>query len=474
MKSGNKMKGQKKKTQKKEKTKNEEKGKGDPNDLLKKLAVQHNRQSLQTDAADQASSSTPTDNEGDPNVTSRMSSAGAGSTNGDTELPEWFEDITTDNEDAFKELFDMLDSAKTGTLNVDGLYEGLKRVDSGITREEVEAVMNKLDKDGNGEIDFDEFLIHMTQGDTAGEDGQEGSRKGFSRRQRLFYTAITQFSMKTTLELEKKKIQPHVISHYTAGARLEGLTDRQLARQMKRLQRTAVHNDSPYAKPLPFVSQMNCSVVMASMYKLATERTEIGPMENPTIIHEISEDHEDEPIEHIAPLPWKAQWKMFTTRDSVVGKSNEDLLDNLRSRLNMTMKIKGSIKKKKPIIAKAAIPQIGKCRVPLPVLRVKYKRHRPSPTIDDLPNIREKATYALDDYYHKLRIVSVKNSYEHWDNLYADTIRSKKLLANFRTVYRAYSPHKEEEAFVVAPWIPGPYRHFRRKVDSRIRPFSAH
>lgn len=66
----------------------------------------------------------------------------------------------------------MLDSAKTGTLNVDGLYEGLKRVDSGITRDEVEAVMNKLDKDRNGEIDFDEFLIHMTQGDAAGEDGQ--------------------------------------------------------------------------------------------------------------------------------------------------------------------------------------------------------------------------------------------------------------------------------------------------------------
>lgn len=40
------MKGQKKKTQKKEKPQTEEKGKGDPNDLLKKLAVQHNRQSL--------------------------------------------------------------------------------------------------------------------------------------------------------------------------------------------------------------------------------------------------------------------------------------------------------------------------------------------------------------------------------------------------------------------------------------------
>ncbi|XP_052095574.1 uncharacterized protein LOC127730974 [Mytilus californianus] len=467
MKSGSKMKGKKKKAQKKEKTKTEEKGKGDPNDLLKKLAVQHNRQSLQIEA-DQVAHLAPADNEGVPHASSRMSSAGV-STNGDTELPEWFEDITTDNEDAFKELFDMLDSAKTGTLNVDGLYEGLKRVDSGITREEVEAVMNKLDKDGNGEIDFDEFLIHMTQGDTAGEGDQEGSRKGFSRRQRLFYTAITQFSMKTTLELEKKKHQPHVIGHYTAGARLEGLTDRQLARQMKRLQRTAVHHDSPYAKPLPFVSQMNCSVVPTSRYKLATERTEMGPKENTTLI----EIPEDGPIEPIAPLPWKAQWKMFTSRDSVVGKTNDDLLNNLRSRLNITMKIKGSIKKKKTI-AKAAIPQIGKCRVPLPVLRVKYIRHRPSPTIDDLPNIREKATNALDDYYHKLRKVSVKNSYEHWDNLYADTIRPKKLLENFRTVYRAYSPHKEEEAFVVTPWIPGPYRLFRRKVDSRIRPFSAH
>lgn len=71
----------------------------------------------------------------------------------------------------------MLDAAHTGTLNADNLYEGLRRVDSEITREEVEAALKKLDKDGNGEINFDEFLFHMTQGDLLeglGGDGKYG------------------------------------------------------------------------------------------------------------------------------------------------------------------------------------------------------------------------------------------------------------------------------------------------------------
>ena len=44
-----------------------------------------------------------------------------------------------------------------------------------------------------------------------------------------------------------------MISHYTAGARLIGLTTRQLEQQMKKMQKTAAKNDSPYAKPLQFV-----------------------------------------------------------------------------------------------------------------------------------------------------------------------------------------------------------------------------
>ena len=44
-----------------------------------------------------------------------------------------------------------------------------------------------------------------------------------------------------------------MISHYTAGARLIGLTTRQLTREMEKMQKTAEKNDSPYAKPLMFV-----------------------------------------------------------------------------------------------------------------------------------------------------------------------------------------------------------------------------
>lgn len=69
----------------------------------------------------------------------------------------------------------MLDVVYIGILNVDDLYEGLRCVDSEIMWEEVEVVFKKLDKDGNGEINFDEFLFYMIQGDLLeglGGDGQ--------------------------------------------------------------------------------------------------------------------------------------------------------------------------------------------------------------------------------------------------------------------------------------------------------------
>ena len=47
---------------------------------------------------------------------------------------------------------------------------------------------------------------------------------------------------------------PHVISCYTAGARLIGLNDKQLERQLRKMQKAAKNEKSPYAKPLPFVT----------------------------------------------------------------------------------------------------------------------------------------------------------------------------------------------------------------------------
>ena len=52
---------------------------------------------------------------------------------------------------------------------------------------------------------------------------------------------------------QKMRQAPHVISSYTAGARLIGLSDRQLEQELRRMQKEAKGQDSPYAKPLPFV-----------------------------------------------------------------------------------------------------------------------------------------------------------------------------------------------------------------------------
>ncbi|XP_060077399.1 uncharacterized protein LOC132556953 [Ylistrum balloti] len=451
-----------------------------------------------------------------PSESVEMSSSDSPHISGSTQvMPDWYEDLTDDHTSAFKELFDILDSSNTGLLNADSLYEGLKRVDSDITKEEVENVLKKLDKDGNGEIDFDEFLFHMTQG--GGESDEESDKKrgrNFSKRQRLFYTAITEFSLKTTLgEIERSYLArmrqaPHVLSHYTAGVRLIGLTDRQLQRQFKKMQKTARNNDSPYAKPLPFVSQSGAVKPKSirkqvgrkeiSQYKLAADRrhsplqrkktrmsakvlalaeTDVKPQ---IVIDAINSDHK---VTKEVQATINESLKMWDKRSSIVSRlPGSHLIANLRAKIRTNL-IQLDRTTEEPELEEQpkqsiAIDEKGdrsssssrrisgnREKVPLPVLKIKYLKHRP--TIDDLPNIREKATQAINDYYQNMRKATVKDAYTNWDKLYADTIRPKKLLENFRTVYRAYSPHKEEDAFVVCPWMPGPYRHFRTILRNR-------
>jgi hypothetical protein len=54
----------------------------------------------------------------------------------------------------------------------------------------------------------------------------------------------------------KARHVPHVISFYTAGARLIGLNDYQLEQQIRRMrkQKNVKNENSPYARPLPFLS----------------------------------------------------------------------------------------------------------------------------------------------------------------------------------------------------------------------------
>ncbi|XP_067679054.1 uncharacterized protein [Haliotis asinina] len=481
---------------------------------------------------------------------------------GDEQRPDWYEELSDDHVSAFKEVFDMLDSSHTGTLNADSLYKGLRRVDSEITRDEVEDVLRNLDKDGNGEIDFEEFLFHIShQGDqeTDGEEGT-GRRKALTRRQRLFYTAITEFHLKRTLEtIQKAHLarvnQPHVLSHYTAGARLIGLTDRQLANEMKRMQKSMKKQQgSPYAQPLQLVVKEGGKRVVrrairprrkpgppaatattapatssdpgpvttqiSLMKQMATKPTICIPSAGPLSAHDTHDARgsmtsdqknvgwsglrtkfQDPPQPNVTfDNDLRESFRMLSERGSIMAK-----LPDISKILAMRDKIVKDMADKKeaepqaaddptpsppirptrPATAKPTSPaaqaeppaekskkpkrkgrvvskgwtifRVDRDKVPLPALKIKYKHHKP--TIEDLPNIREKVSKAIDDYYESLRQAHVQKGLDHWDRIYSHRIRSHKLMENFREVYRAYSPHKQEEAFVVCPWVMGPFRH---------------
>ncbi|ESO88326.1 hypothetical protein LOTGIDRAFT_234643 [Lottia gigantea] len=394
---------------------------------------------------------------------------------------EWYEELSDDHTSAFKEVFDMLDSAHTGLLNADTLYEGLKRVDSEITREEVEDVLKVLDKDGNGEIDFDEFLMHITAMDDESDSKSNQSPK-YTKRQRLFFSALRKFNRKSDLsELHAKKVeQPHVLSHYTAGVRLIGLTDKQLRLKLKKMQRAARSIKSPYAKPLNFVISCGDS-------KTKTVRKTIG-LKASDVLQEI-----DKPSNKLYFDPLRIV-KSQKDLDRDIQIAVTDAIKNSQTRVSKMPKICDVMKLKKEDSQKLSksgdrlksavshradstkkvsrrkhngwiIPRTERDRVPLPVLKISSKRL----TIEDLPDIRERVKKAVDDYYANLRKGFVRTACEHWEELYANHRGSKKLFEHFREVYRSYSPQKEEEAFVVCPWVPGAFRpvhnsHYRSRT----------
>lgn len=63
---------------------------------------------------------------------------------------------------AFREVFNLFDINGGGTIDANELDSALKSVDIQLTRQEIVDVLHVIDEDGNGEIDFEEFLSLMT------------------------------------------------------------------------------------------------------------------------------------------------------------------------------------------------------------------------------------------------------------------------------------------------------------------------
>ena len=73
------------------------------------------------------------------------------------------EQLTENRISEFREAFDMFDRDKDGCLTIKELAEIMKSLGHGPTEQEVNDMMSEVDVDGNGNIDFKEFIGLMAR-----------------------------------------------------------------------------------------------------------------------------------------------------------------------------------------------------------------------------------------------------------------------------------------------------------------------
>jgi len=70
-------------------------------------------------------------------------------------------DLTEQQKIEFKEVFSLFDKDGDGTINTTELGTVMRALGQNPTEQEIEQMIEEVDVDGNGEIDFDEFCNLM-------------------------------------------------------------------------------------------------------------------------------------------------------------------------------------------------------------------------------------------------------------------------------------------------------------------------
>ena len=109
-------------------------------------------------------------------------------------------DIPEDKINEYKEAFDMFDRDKQGTISCDEIYKIMKNYGNPMKKEEIEYMIEEIDEDGDGEINFEEFVTMMEkQTNIIDETEEDAVLLAFKNFDRDHDGKITNFEFKYIL-----------------------------------------------------------------------------------------------------------------------------------------------------------------------------------------------------------------------------------------------------------------------------------
>merc|ERR1712159_622150 len=217
---------------------------------------------------------------------------------------------------AFWNAFMLFDHYETGVISASELSTTLNHLGLHTNEKELQAIIDAHDDNGNGALDFEEYLNLMTDPSIfqammhSGRPEKEGQHNSSNRpttfhtpnkpdyRDCLMYEVMNEFFnckslgadqereivgfyAKTLKHIHSHKPHQqhaaHVVHHYADGARSLGLTEKEIKEEIDKIREKQKHekNDkkrnSPYAKPMQMIPRIHKSIEYKKKYNVMSK-----------------------------------------------------------------------------------------------------------------------------------------------------------------------------------------------------------
>jgi len=221
-------------------------------------------------------------------------------------LDEVSQQLSHNQVQAFWNAFLLFDHYGTNTISASELSRTLNHVGLKTNLDDIQAIIDAHDDNGNGVLDFEEYLNLMTNPSVFLAMMQGQVNKSASNRPTNFHTpnkpdyrdclmyevmneffnskslaeeeeqAIVGFYAKTMKHISHTKPHQHhaahVVHHYADGARSLGLTEKEIKKEIEKIKEKQQHEtnakkrNSPYAKPMQMIPRIPKSIEYKKKY----------------------------------------------------------------------------------------------------------------------------------------------------------------------------------------------------------------